>query len=288
MLRSLGSSLRIVVACISAWLVVSSGGCAKREPIPTEKVLVAKRTTAPALAADMRSGCTAYWGEVHRVHRTLPDFPWEGVFEGRTERRLGLAETTLAPADPHGFVFTDDFIEAEVPTATWLCSKIGKHPSSAPEGSCAKTLRRTVASPTTLLAFTRCWQPDCPLAELRDGMVVVTTLPALEHVRVVSFRERQAALAWTHWVRSPEWTGSSLVVLHLSPPLVRAGEISLSEIDARDATKVLNWIGELEILEDGFRVRGTRSFMLRGSNQLSGNHVDEHWGFGADGNLVKQ
>ena len=68
----------------------------------------------------------------------------------------------------------------------------------------------------------------------------------------------------------------------------RAGEISLSETDARDPARVMYWLGKLEILSDGLRVTGRRSVRNRQSNEeLSGTDVDERWKLGADGMLAK-
>ena len=142
---------------------------------------------------------------------------------------------------------------------------------------------------STLLAFVPTWEADSPLAELAEGTVHETTLPALSQIRVVALDKRPVALAWTHWIRAREWTGSTLVVLLLSPPLQRAGEISLGETDARDPGKVTYWVGGLEILDDGLRVAGRRSVRNGLSNEeISGESVDEFWAIGDDGKLTKR
>ena len=253
---------------------------------------MAKAPTVPSLltaAPDARLGHTVYWGEAHTVLRTLGDFEWKGPFEGWPHDRKGLAETVTAPAEGSEWVFPADFLEADLPTAAWLCARLGGRPAGAAADSCVKTLRRSVASPGTLLAYTPCWKDDCPLAELKDGRVTVTTLPALSEVRVVPFKDGPVVLAWSYVTRSPTWIQGRLVVLTLEPPLTRAAEIALSEVDERDPTKVLYWLGALEILDDGVRVRGRRSVKDRASNrELSGSDVDERWTSGAGGLFVKR
>ena len=271
---------------------LSASGCRKtRGFIPTEKLLVTRIAVAPALAEprpDARAVRTLSWGDVvpsrARGCRTSsgPDRS-----AGQLEERTGLVEVIRRPGDTPRFAFASDVLEADVPTSAWLCSKMTDRAS--PPGACAEQLLRTVGTENTLLAFIPTWQPDSPLAELVDGAVHETTVPALSEVRVVAIDKRPVVLAWSHWIRGREWTGSTLVVLLLSPPLHRAGEISLTETDARDPGRVTYWLGGLEILDDSLRVTGRRSRRDRISNEeISGENVEERWGLSEDGKLTKR
>lgn len=274
-----------------AAMALSAGGCRKtRGFIPTEKLLVTKVAVAPALAEPeptARAVRTLTWGEVFVAGARRPDFKWAGPFEGRHEARTGLVEVIRRAADPPRFAFESDLLEADVPTTAWLCSKMTTPSLSG--AACAERLLRTVATDSTLLAFIPTWEVDSPIAELVDGTVHQSTLPALSDLRVVAIDKRPVALAWAHWIRGREWTGTTLVVLLLSPPLQRAGEISLTETDARDPARVTYWLGGLEILDDGLRVTGRRSVRNGRSNEeISGANVDERWSLGGDGKLSKR
>lgn len=273
---------------------LSTSGCKKPSGvIPTEKMLVVRVANAPAIAEAQPSANAirrVTWGEAYRARARQPDFKWTGPFAGQVEQRTGLVEVVRRVDDAPRFAFEADLLEADVPTSAWLCSKL----SAATLGPlspelCAERLLRTVASEDTLLAYVPTWQPDSPLAELAGGVVHQTTLPALSELRVVAIDKRPVVLAWTHWIRAREWTGSTLVVLLLSPPLQRAGELSLTETDARDPSRVTYWQAGLEILADGLHVTGRRSVRKGASDEeLSGTNVDERWTIGGDGKLLKR
>jgi hypothetical protein len=161
--------------------------------------------------------------------------------------------------------------------------------SSYARAICAQQLLRVVASENTLLAYVPTWEVDSPIAELREGVVHSSTIPALSELEVVTVDQQTVVLAKSHWIRAPEWTGSSLVVLRLSPPLERVGEIPLTETDARDPARVIYALSALEVADDGLRVRGRRSVRKRASNdEIEGAAVDERWGIGEGGKLVKR
>ncbi|MCC6528247.1 MAG: hypothetical protein IT373_36720 [Polyangiaceae bacterium] len=288
-------ALGLALGATALSTALATGACRSEQParegIATEKLLVTKVAAAPALSEPLpraNADRAVTWGEAYFVRARRPELEWVGQFEGRLERRTGLVELVRTATDAPRFGFDADFLEADVPTAAWLCPRmaLGRAVSTS---DCADRLRRTVATESTLLAYVPCWQSDCPIAELLAGVVHGATVPALSEVRIVALDERPIVLAWSHWSRSREWTGQSLVVMRLAPPLERAGEISLSETDARDPAGVVYWLGRLEIRADGLRVTGRRSVRDRISNrELSGTDVDERFGLGADGKLEKR
>ena len=266
-------------------------GCKKpREVIPTERVLVVKVAAAPALtevSPTMNADAVVRWGEAYSSQGRRADFRWEGLFEERKTRRQGLHEVRRRPQDPPRFAFEEDLLPAELPTPGWLCAKMSLGSMSAAE--CASSLLRTVPSESALLAHVPCWKSDCPMALFQGAAVSRASVPGLTEVRVVALDKRPVVLSWSHWVRSPEQTGSELVVWLLDPPLARAGAIALSETDARSPGKVEYFLSALSIGEDEIQVHGRRSVRDRPSNrELSGVDVHERWGLGADGKLVKR
>ncbi|MBI4957799.1 MAG: hypothetical protein HY908_37685 [Myxococcales bacterium] len=295
MLRLDRAISRLALGLALGSTALSAGACRserpEREGVATEKLLVTRVASAPALSEPLpraNADRAVTWGEAYFVRARRPELAWAGQFEGRIEQRTGLVELVRTATDAPRFAFDADFLEADVPTAAWLCPRmaLGRSVSAS---ECADRLRRTVATESTLLAYVPCWQPDCPIAELEAGVVHGSTVPALSEVRVVALDERPIVLAWSHWIRSRQWTGESLVVMRLAPPLERVGEISLSETDARDPNGVVYFLGRLEILADGLRVTGRRSVRDRISNrELSGADVDERFGLGADGKLEKR
>ena len=279
------------LSCALISLALAATGCRKtRGFVPTEKLMVTRVAVAPALAEPQptaRAIRTLTWGEAYQPRARQPDFKWSGAFGGQLEQRTGLIEVTRRPADARRFAFAADLLEADVPTSAWLCSKIPLR--SLSPGACADQLLRTVATESALVAYVPTWDADSPIAELVDGAVHPSTIPALSDLRVVALDKRPVVLAWSHWIRAREWTGSSLLVLLLSPPLQRAGEISLTETDARDPARVSYWLGHLEILDDGLHVTGRRSVKNgQSSEEISGANVDERWAIGGDGKLIKR
>jgi len=272
-------------------LALSASGCHKKRGfIPTEKLLVTRVAVAPALAEPEPAAPAVRmlnWGDVYQERARRPDFKWAGPFRGQHEVRTGLVEVSRRAADAPRFAFEADFLEAEVPTTAWLCAKMALRSFSP--GACAEQLLRTVATENTLVAYIPTWEADSPIVELVDGEVHHATVPALSYVRVVALDKRPVVLAWSHWIRGREWTGSTLVVLLLSPPLQRAGEISLTETDARDPARVTYWLSGYEIQDDGLRITGRRSVKNGQSNEeISGADVDERWVIGEGGKLTKQ
>jgi hypothetical protein len=283
---SLVARIAVLGALVAGVLAVA----ACRRTIPTERRMVVAQAVAPGLAEplpDAPASRTVTWGEVYTERARKPDLTWKGPFEGRREERTGGFEATRRPFDAPRFAFTSDFIEADVPTAGWLCAKMDM--ARATRALCEEQLIRVVASGDTLLAYVPTWQPDSPIAELREGQVRSSALPGLSELQVVTLDERTVVLAKTHWIRSREWTGSSLVVLLLSPPLTRAGEIPLTETDARDAAKVVYTLRSLRVAGDGLYVGGRRSVRSGASNEeLEGTNIEERWGLGADGKLERR
>jgi hypothetical protein len=270
---------------------IVTGGCRKTTGVvPTERLQVTKVALGPALVApDHLASAQRHltWGEAYEARARQPDFHWKGLFEGQLEERTGLVELVRGPDDASRFAFEADLLEADVPTRPWLCARMTL--GSLPPDACARRLYRTVAADRILLAFIPSWDTTSRVAELFDGTMHETTIPALSELRIVSIDNRTVALAWSHWIRSPQWTGASVVVLHVSPPLERAGEISVAETDARDPAKVAYWLGTLKIADDGLRITGRRSVRDRESNdEISGTDVDDRWALGADGKLVKR
>jgi hypothetical protein len=174
-------------------------------------------------------------------------------------------------------------IEADVPASAWLCSQMDKPPEA-----CSDSLLRTVATSNALLAYVPCWQSECPVLELSNGVLTRRTMPMLSELRIVTLADRPLVLAWTHWIRSPQWTGGSVTALHVSPPLQPAGELPLFETDARTVDSPTYWFGAIEVEEAVLRLRGRRSTRDRQTGkELSGTDVDEQWVLGTDGKLTK-
>jgi hypothetical protein len=225
-------------------------------------------------------------GDVFLPRRRLPEFAWEGRMDGEPMQRAGAVEGARSRVDSPTFVFASDFLEAEVPTAEWLCSKVGNPTFGAP---CADSLLRTVVSKGTLVAHVMCLTPACPVLELHDGAVTSTTVPAPSASRVVSLAGRPVLLVWSNWVRSPDWTGGQLVVMLTSPPLRKAGEIPLHEVDARGAAQVVNRLGTPSVEPDRLRFTGTRSVFDRSSGkELSSVPIDETYALSPGGELVRK
>lgn len=162
-------------------MALAAGGCHKtRGFIPTEKLLVTRVAVAPVLAEPQPAAVavrTLTWGEAYRARARQPDFTWAGPFNGKREQRTGMIEVSRLPADPPRFAFEADFLEADVPTTDWLCAKMTLR--SLSPSACAEQLLRTVATESTLVAYLPTWQADSPVAELVDGAVHQTTIPAL-------------------------------------------------------------------------------------------------------------
>lgn len=292
--RTSSPGLRALACGALACAVVATlaaAGCRKAPPpIATEKARVVRVGVAPALAepaASSVAGRALSWGEVYQAGSTRADFHWQGMFEGRREQRVGLVELARTKADAPRFGFEPDLLEADVPTSAWLCAQLKG--SAIPREACADRLLRIVPADGVMIAFVPTWRGDSPLLELREGAVHEIALPAISRAQVVSLDKRPAVLLWSHWSRGRDWTGSELVVLLPSPPLQRAGQLSLGETDARDAARVTYFRGALEILADGLRVSGRRSVRDRRTDvELSGTEVDERWGLGADGKLQRR
>lgn len=260
-------------------MTLAAFGCRKATPIPTEKLLVAKNPAAPGLSElqpHMTSNHTIYWGEVFRPHATFPDFEWEGTCEGEVLKRKGAIQIGQTPLEGGVYAFTSDFLEAGVPTASWLCMKMG---SPAAMGQpCENVLRRIVASSGKLVAYVNCLDATCPMAELSDGKLTTIQVPTPLKVRVVKFGQTPTVLLWSHWGKGPDWTGASLSVFALQPPLQKLAEIALQEIDARDPVQVLNRLGTAEIVEDGVRVQGKKVMVERETaKELSSAEFDEKY-----------
>jgi hypothetical protein len=269
-------------------LACAAAGCRKADAIPTEKMLVVKVPSAPGLSEltpHMTANHPVFWGEVFLQRRRFPDFQWEGAFEGATARRTGAIEAARVPLDGPTFVFGSDLIEADVPTSSWLCSKMGNPVVMGMP--CAQGIRRTVASSGKLIAYLQCADPACPVAELSDGTVTPATVPALSALRVVAIGKRQVVLAWSHWMKSTDWTGRRVLVMLVAPPLQRIGDISLEEIDARDPDTVINRLGTFEILDDGLGFTGKRATMDRKTGaELKAEPIRERFVLTDEGKLV--
>jgi hypothetical protein len=238
------------------------------------------------LNAHMNSNHPIYWGEVYYPHTPLPDFAWEGYCDGQLLTRKGAVPVGKTRVEGGAYGFLSDFIEADVPTSGWLCSRMG-NPAAVAQ-PCETILRRIVASSGKLLAYINCLDATCPLAELSDGKVTTVAVPTPLQVRVVKFGQMQAVLVWSHWGKSPEWTGSVMTVLALQPPLHKLGELPLQEIDSRDPVQVMNRLGTLDILDDGVQYRGTRVMVDRETaKELSSAAFDERYLITAGGVVRK-
>jgi hypothetical protein len=262
----------------------------KPEPIPTERLLITKIALAPALSqphAFMVSDRAARWGEVFQVRGRQPEHAWKGQFDGRLTERKGLVELGRTPSDTSRFAFAEDFLEADVPTTSWLCAHVTMAPAHA--ASCAGSLLRTVAAESTLLAYLPCWRADCPVAELRGGAVTQATLPALSDLRVVAIDGRPIVLATTHTAEGLTRSATDVVVLLLDPPLQRAGALRLDETDATAPDRVTYRLARLAVEGAALRVTGRVSQRDRvGNQERSGVEVDERWAVGADGKLSRR
>jgi hypothetical protein len=265
-------------------------GCRKPEPIPTQKCLVASGALAPGideLLPHKNANRRVYQGDVFTERKRLPEFAWEAMLDGQVLQRTGAIEVLRAEVDGPMFVFASDFIEGEVPTTGWLCGRMGEPQVFGMP--CAQTLRRIVAPKGRLVAYATCPGTDCPLAQLSAGAVTTRQVPGLSEVRVQGFGQHQLLLAWSRWVREPSWTGGTLLVLQLSPPLAPAGEVPLDEIDARKPEGIVNRLGTLELLGDGVRFSGTRAVReLSTGRELSSEAFDERYGISAEGQLVRR
>lgn len=281
---------RVLLKVCLAVCLASLPACRRVETIPTERLLVVKVADAPQFSLPDPSGVAeraVHRGEAFVLRSRRPDFQWQGLFQGNILSRTGLVVASRRPLERDSYAFAEDFIDADVPASSWLCKRMG----SPTEGGarCEDALLRTVATSNTLVAYVPCWSARCPMAELSDGVLTAESVPMLSDVRVVTLGGRPVLLAWSHWIRSPQWTGGSLLVLLLSPPLARAGEIQLFETDARDADKVVTWMSALETGDDALRVRGRRSTRDgQSGSELSGTNIEERWGLAPDGRLSKQ
>lgn len=258
--------------------------------IPTERLLVTKVALAPALAearATSVADRTARWGEAYLSRGRQPDFAWMGEFDGHFAKRTGLVEVARTVDDASRFAFLDDFLEADLPTTSWLCERMTMAP--AHRASCAASLLRTVPEGGALVAHVPGWRSDCPIAALKGGVVSSAALPAISDLRVAALDKRPVILVHSHWIKSREHTGSDLVVLLVDPPLARAGELRLTETDPGGPGQVTYVQAKVTVEESALRLQGRRSVRDRVSNkELSGADVDERWGLGADGKLVRR
>lgn len=258
--------------------------------IPTERVLVTKVALAPALAEARASSVadrTVRWGEAYLVRGRQAEFAWSGEFDGHFAKRVGLVEAARNAAGASRFAFLDDFLEADLPTSSWLCERMTM---AAPHrASCAASLLRTVPEGGALVAHVPCWRADCPVAELKGGVVTSAALPAVSDLRVVALDKRPVILAHSHWIQSREHTGSDLVVLLVDPPLGRAGALRVAETEPASPGQVTYWQGKVTVEEAALHLVGRRSVRDRVSSQeLSGADVDERWAIGEGGKLVKK
>jgi hypothetical protein len=283
-------SLMRPILVIAALTLTAGEACKHSEHIPTERLMVVKVAAAPSLSKPDPFAAalgTVRRGEAFRVRSKLPEVKWSGLFDGRLQERLGLLEASRRPLDRDSFVFVDDFMESDIPTSAWLCAHM-KAPA-ADGAPCADTLLRTIATSNTLLAYVPCWQSECPIASLSGGVLTHATIPMLSEVRVVTLSGQPLVLAWSHWARSPQWTGGSVLAMQVSPPLRPAGEIPLFETDARNPDSATIWIGAIDFGEEALRLRGRRSVRNRQTGkELSGTDIDERWVMGQDGNLTRQ
>lgn len=280
--RRTGASV-LVLAALAAL------GCRKKPaPIATEKALVVKVARAPGLAELDAQGPSirpVSWGEVYQERARRQDFRWSGVFDGRSEQRVGVVEMTGSAGDPSRFGFAADLLEGDVPTRAWLCAHL---PAASAPARCDFRLRRLVVADGVLFAYAPSWRAEAPLLELVDGVVHIASLPAISEARVVAIAGRPLVLVTSHWGRGAAWTGTDVIAFLPRPALQRAGEIHLDEIDGRDGARATYWFGALEAGADALRVQGRRSVRDRRTDlEVSGEVVDETWRLEGD-RLVKR
>jgi len=281
----------LLLAPVLTSLACCVGACRKPPPVPTEKLLVTTSLMAPGLAEledDEGSDRTVFRGDVLISIRRIPNFRWKGAMEGKMTQREGeVIEASRTPADGPSYVFASDMTEMDVPQASWMCAKMGNPVIF--NTPCDRSIRRISAPGGRFIAWLTCVENNCPVAELSDGTVTSTTIPALSSLRLVTFGSQSVVLAWSRWVRSSDWTGGNLILMLASPPLRRIGEIPMDEVDARDPVQVLNRLGTLEILDDGVRYKGKRAMIERQTGkELSATAFDERYWVTPEGKFVGQ
>ena len=238
-------------------------GCAP----PSERLSRIGAAEAPVLGEPEEEGppqWVLHEGDLVRVVRTVrPRFAWKGLLEGGGKviaRDSELIEVRRADGEGTGFGFREDFAgEVEAPTAAWLCRRM----QAGPE--CAGRLRRIAVDPggqgRAVLAYEGCYVGPCKVALARGRKVSVLTVDALAEMRVATVQGQRVALATARWVRAPNWTGGSLVVLHVDEELRRGLEIVTDEVDARHAVSFQRH-GKLSIDGDAIRFHGERQSFL--------------------------
>jgi hypothetical protein len=252
-------------------VLVLLAGCSS----PTEKRRQVSAERAPLLPepeSDEAAMIALRRGELVEVGRTLPPIEWKGAVDGIALPRSGpLVEAKRSAGETAMFLFASDVGgEVTVPSARWLCEKMAAAPA------CPGRLRRALLDGGLLLASEPCGVGPCQIAVAQDGKVQSATLDGMGEVAPLTANGLPFALAWSRWVKAPNWTGGSITVYRLAPRLERVFVIPNDEIDARKSP-VIQRHGLLSLDGDHLVFRGTRIEVATDGKQLSEKVIGENY-----------
>lgn len=251
----------------------SLSACKPLERPDFEDVTVVREFAAPGLAEyenDEPSVRTIYLGDVVSPVKRWPVLTWDGLLEGKADRRTGeVVELQESKNDATRFSFASSVTSGlRAPTSAWFCDKLGN--PAFDRMPCTASLRRIVAPDGTAIAYQPCAQPYCRIAVVRDGVLRLTKLDGLLGIRLFSTGPTTYAVAFTRWVRAPNWTGATAVIYEVSPSFRRAAEVLAEEIDARDEFTVKTRLGRLVVTPGELEYAGTVSQIDRSTGQPLG------------------
>lgn len=254
-----------------ALLLVALAGCSS----PTEKRRQVSAERAPLLAepeADEPALIALRRGELVEVGHSAPTVTWKGTVDGAPIARTGpMVEAKRSAGETAIYLFASDVGgEVTVPSARVVCEKMAAGPG------CPARLRRALLDGGLLLASEPCGVGPCKIAVMKDGKVSSATLDGMAEVAPFTANGIPFALAWSRWVKAPNWTGGSITVYRLTPLLQRVFVIPDDEIDARN-TPVIQRRGTLSVDGDHLTYRGARVEISAGGKQLAEQVIGESY-----------
>jgi len=287
--------MRSAAAVVSwAGLTLSLVACADPKP-PTERVAVVAEAVAPAFAGHKTQPGKEVAQVLHRgdVRRADPEaggsVDWEGKLEGADARRTGpFFRVRATRAEVGTWAYRSDLtFDVEVPTVEWICGHVD---GLAEPAACTDFLWRIRIDDNTTFAallVNGLTSQEGQIALVARGRLTRRALPGLSRVRPADLGGKRYVLATTRWIKAPEHTGGTLVVLAPTPGLPAIAEVLLDEVDARDAVKVTTRMGELQVTGERIRFVGVRREMSREGQELSAVPLDETYRITADGKIER-
>ena len=264
-------SLPLASLATFLWLWLGAAACGPK----TERLVRVAAERAPLFAEpeeDEPPQVVLHAGDLVTTMRKMRSIKWKGPLEGAEATREGeMLEVLRSPHEGAGYLFQGDLgDEITVPAADWICKRMGGSPK------CTGRLRRIAlpSEPGGLLAYEACYSGPCSLALVRGRDVQVLSLDGIAELRFATVNGQPVALATTRWMKSPQLTGGSLIVVRLTPRLGRGVEIVLDEVNTSHNTVRLRH-GTITVSPDGIRFKGAEKLSMPSGAELSSKDIDE-------------